>query len=78
VCDRLYPPAGVRQAVIVWNRKSVAGETPIMIGNQFRAIGLMSGTSMDGIDAAFLETDGSTRLTVATLLGSIGGRSQYR
>jgi anhydro-N-acetylmuramic acid kinase len=34
------------------------------VGSQLRAIGLMSGTSMDGIDAAFLETDGNSRLTV--------------
>ena len=32
--------------------------------DRFRAIGLMSGTSMDGIDAAVLETDGNSHLTV--------------
>src|SRR5271170_4118875 len=33
-------------------------------GGRFGAIGLMSGTSMDGIDAAFLETDGKAHLTI--------------
>jgi anhydro-N-acetylmuramic acid kinase len=32
--------------------------------DRFRAIGLMSGTSMDGIDAAVLETDGKAHLTI--------------
>ncbi|HYD18157.1 MAG TPA: anhydro-N-acetylmuramic acid kinase [Patescibacteria group bacterium] len=30
---------------------------------RFQAIGLMSGTSLDGIDAAVIETDGETRIT---------------
>ena len=29
-------------------------------GNMLRTIGLMSGTSLDGVDAAWLETDGET------------------
>ncbi len=35
----------------------------MMAPGRFRAIGLMSGTSMDGIDAAVLETDGEAHLT---------------
>uniref|UniRef100_UPI001953D214 anhydro-N-acetylmuramic acid kinase n=1 Tax=Stenotrophomonas maltophilia TaxID=40324 RepID=UPI001953D214 len=31
-----------------------------MTGKPIRAIGLMSGTSMDGVDVALLDTDGET------------------
>ena len=33
------------------------------VGKQMRALGLMSGTSMDGIDVALIETDGENALT---------------
>jgi anhydro-N-acetylmuramic acid kinase len=36
----------------------------VTASDRFRAIGVMSGTSMDGIDAAFLETDGEAHLTI--------------
>ena len=39
-----------------WRRPPVAEGT-------FRALGLMSGTSMDGIDIALIETDGESRVT---------------
>ena len=32
------------------------------MGKTMRAIGLMSGTSMDGIDVALIETDGEDRV----------------
>src|SRR5688572_26796873 len=32
------------------------------MGKTMRAIGLMSGTSMDGIDVAMIDTDGESRL----------------
>lgn len=39
-----------------------------MAGGIFKAIGLMSGTSLDGIDAALIETDGEALLTSGPVL----------
>jgi anhydro-N-acetylmuramic acid kinase len=39
-----------------------------MSGRLIRAIGLMSGTSLDGIDAAFIETDGEGRVVTGPAL----------
>jgi len=40
-----------------------------MASQRFHAIGLMSGTSMDGVDAAFLETDGEAHVVAGPHLG---------
>src|SRR6478735_6048599 len=40
--------------------RSIAGAGRTEGGKPMRALGMMSGTSMDGVDAAVLETDGET------------------
>ena len=42
---------------------------PVAVGRRFRAIGMMSGTSLDGIDAAVIESDGEELFARGPSLG---------
>ena len=51
------------------------------MGKMMRAIGLMSGTSMDGIDVALIDTDGESRVErgpAQTFLYDPGFRARWR
>ena len=58
---RSHPRCGSGARLLAWRRvaRQSAGARPAMI----HAIGLMSGTSADGVDAAAVETDGRDRVS---------------